>query len=146
MQVKRVVAMSVVVKDFEAARPFFEIYLGLHPVAGCARRYRVAGDAPEIELIEVCRARLDPTDPDYAGHHFRHFGFEVASLNGMIQHSLDHGVRVFQIDAEGNENEITRPGQDLSGMLEQVLFVRDPDNNLWEFAERGRSTPILFEK
>jgi catechol 2,3-dioxygenase-like lactoylglutathione lyase family enzyme len=146
MQVKRVVGMSVVVKDFEAARHFFEGYLGLHPVAGCSRTYRVAGDAPQIELIEVDQARLDPTDSDYAGHHFRHFGFEVASLDDMIQHSRDHGVRVFQVDAEGNEAEITRPGQDLSGMSEQVLFVRDPDNNLWEFAERGRSTPILFEK
>jgi hypothetical protein len=30
-------------------------------------------------------------------------------------------------------------------MPEEVLFLRDVDNNLWELVERGRSIQMLFE-
>jgi catechol 2,3-dioxygenase-like lactoylglutathione lyase family enzyme len=145
MEIRGVSAISVVVREFEAARDFYERYLNLSAVPDKPQRYRASDSGPEIQLIEVPEARLDPEDPRYAGHHFHHFGFEVQSLDDMIARSIAHGVRVFQIDATGQETEISRPGQDLSAMPEAVLFVRDRDNNLWEFAERGRSTAILFE-
>ena len=136
--------VQVVVNSIERSRYFFEEFLGLNGNGLNPISYSINGINLNIDIREIKDATADPNQP---GYHFRHIGFEVDSLEKLIDSAVAYGFSCFQMNEEdGSPIPIPNSQADLSKMPEEVIFIRDYDNNLWEFVERGRSLPMLFER
>jgi catechol 2,3-dioxygenase-like lactoylglutathione lyase family enzyme len=88
----------------------------------------------------------DPTVPDDEElfHYYRHTAFEVDDLREVCRRGVENGYLTFQMDIHGEESVIEASDAPLDFGLKTV-FVRDPDGNLWEFAQRGLSWEKLWE-
>jgi catechol 2,3-dioxygenase-like lactoylglutathione lyase family enzyme len=134
--------ICVIINDLDKSKKFYEGFLGLTPHGGVEGWYRVEGEGPTLHLIEIEDAGV-PSEEDMH-HYYRHFAFEVPSLRAVTARSLELGFSPFQMNTEGDEHEITSPDDDLTFGI-RTVFVRDPDNNLWEFVQKGYSWNMLWE-
>lgn len=133
--------ICIIINDLEKSKKFYEEFLGLIPHGEVGGWYKVEGNGPTVHLIEIEDAGV-PSEEDMH-HYYRHFAFEVSSLESAAKKALELGFHPFQMDTEGEEHEITSPEDDLSFGIKTV-FVRDPDNNLWEFVQKGHSWEMLW--
>ncbi|MFC1750833.1 VOC family protein [Pseudomonadota bacterium] len=136
-------SVQVIVADLEKSRHFFEDFLMLENTGSNPACYHFGEIGPDIYLKEIPDAVADPNQP---GYHFRHIGFEVERLEQLIDRSVNFGFDCFQMNHDGTTIPVPNSKSDLSKMPEEVIFIRDFDNNLWEFVEKDRSLPMLFER
>lgn len=134
--------ICVIIKDKERSKKFYEDFLELSQHSEEENWYKVEGNGPTIHLIEIDEAEV-PSEEDMH-HYYRHFAFEVSSLKSVSSRALESGFHPFQMDTEGEEHEITSTDDDLNFGIKTV-FVRDPDNNLWEFVQKGHSWEMLWK-
>lgn len=134
--------ICVIINDLEKSRKFYEDFLGLVPHGEVEGWYKAEGNGPVLHLIEIEDAGVPPEEDMH--HYYRHFAFEVSSLEDVANRALELRFNPFQMDTEGEEHEITSPSDDLSFGIKTV-FVRDPDNNLWEFVKKGHSWEMLWK-
>ncbi len=143
MEIIRFDSVLVVVANLQKSRRFFEAFLMLKNTGVNMDCYCLEGDSPDIYVKEIKDAVVDLDQP---GYHFRHLGFEVDKLENLIDRAVEFGFECFQMAYDGTVIPVPDSNSDLGRMPEQVIFIRDYDNNLWEFVERGRSLPMLFER
>lgn len=67
---------------------------------------------------------------------FQHVALQVPDLRAVLAVLIDEGVRVFQVDFQGNE-KILDSSFDPIDFGVGSLFVHDPDGNLVEFMQLG---------
>ena len=134
--------ICVIIKNIEKSKIFYEEFLGLSPHGEIGGWYKVEGNGPTLHLIEIEDAEI-PSEEDMH-HYYRHFAFEVPSLNAVSSKALELGLHPFQMDSEGEEHDIMSTEDDLNFGIKTV-FVRDPDNNLWEFVQKGHSWEMLWK-
>ena len=140
--------VSLRVTDLDRARAFYTGILGLapHPQKtnwlgagqGCLIHLMTptlddAGGAPAPDDTPA-PARTDPARTDPA----RHVALEVASLEEAVAALLKGGARPYQATVDQKSfRAIATADQPLDFGIGTV-FVRDPDDNVIEFVQRGR--------
>jgi catechol 2,3-dioxygenase-like lactoylglutathione lyase family enzyme len=78
----------------------------------------------------------DKSTADPPHHAYRHVALQVPDLRTVLGVLLTGGVRVLQVDFEGNQREVTSNDDPLDFGVGS-LFVHDPDGNLIEFLQLG---------
>jgi catechol 2,3-dioxygenase-like lactoylglutathione lyase family enzyme len=132
--------LSVVSKDLAKYRAFAKGLLQLkqHPKHS---GWFVAKDRSiQLHVIEI---EDTASDMDDMHHYYRHSAIEVSDLAAVLKRARKLRLKPFQMDENGEEKRI-KPGSTKLDFGLRTLFVRDPDDNLWEFVQPGRSWPALF--
>jgi catechol 2,3-dioxygenase-like lactoylglutathione lyase family enzyme len=142
MKIKAVNHICVVATDLDKTRGFLENLIGCTPHPAMESWFRIPDQETTIHVIDIEDA--DVPSEDELFHYYRHTAFEVDDLREICNRALTHGYVAFQMDVEGEEEIIENPDSALNFGLKTV-FVRDPDGNLWEFAQRGHSWDKLWE-
>lgn len=126
--------VSLRVTDLDRARAFYTGVLGLKPHPQKTNWLGVGQGC----LIHLMTPALDdagttpPTDPA------RHVALEVASLEEAVAALLKGGLRPYQATVDQKSfRDVTSADQPLDFGIGTV-FVRDPDDNVIEFVQRGR--------
>ncbi|MEO8649845.1 MAG: VOC family protein [Acidobacteriota bacterium] len=142
MEIKAVNHICVVVRNLDKTRGFLENIIGCKQHAAMESWFRIPDQETTIHLIDIEDADV-PSEDDLF-HYYRHAALEVDDIKEISRRALTHGYPAFQMDVEGEEENIDSPDASLNFGLKTV-FVRDPDGNLWEFAQRGHSWDKLWE-
>lgn len=140
MTVKAINHVSLVCRDYDAMARFLQAVLQCEPHSR-EGWFRIPGCPTVIHVISIEDAEL-PSESEMF-HYYTHNAFEVDDLHAVVGRALDGGYTVFQMDNEGEEKQIKRRKDPLSFGIKTV-FVRDSDNNLWEFVAQGHSWDELF--
>lgn len=140
MELKALNHICVIVKDMERSRAFYESFLELSAHPRVEGWYRTSA-GPVLHLIAIDEAER-PGEDDWH-HYYRHFAFEVEDLRRVVKRALAHELQCFMMDTEGEEHYIKVDTDPLSFGI-RTLFIRDPDDNLWEFVQRGHSWSELW--
>lgn len=133
--------ISIVARDLKSTKRFLCDILGYKQHHEVESWFINPDGGPSIHVIELDDAEV-PSEEDMF-HYYTHFAFETSSLVKLLKKVLKAKHRAFQMDMEGNEREVTSVSDDLSFGL-KTLFVQDPDNNLWEFLQKGHSLPEFW--
>jgi catechol 2,3-dioxygenase-like lactoylglutathione lyase family enzyme len=123
--------VGLVVKDLQVAEQFYANVLGL-PRHHARANWFVLNSTSTLHLIPLA----DPSAAEPPHHAYRHVALQVDDLRAVLRVLLAGGVRVFQADFQGGEQEVTK-GDDPIDFGVGTLFVRDPDGNLIEFLQLG---------
>ncbi len=123
--------VGLVVKDWGVAEGFYAGLLGFERVPGRPGWLRLNA-TNAVHLIP-----LGSGESEHPHHRYRHFALQVADLRPVLGLLLDHGVRAFQIDLQGNERAVAAKDDPLD-FGTGSLFVLDPDGNMIEFLQLGR--------
>jgi catechol 2,3-dioxygenase-like lactoylglutathione lyase family enzyme len=123
--------VGLVVKDLAAADQFYNGVLGL-PRHHVRPNWFVLNATSTLHLIPLA----DPSAAEPPHHAYRHVALQVDDLRAVLGVLLANGVRVFQADFQGGEQEVTAPDDPIDFGV-GTLFVRDPDGNLIEFLQLG---------
>src|SRR5690606_35573127 len=121
---------GLVVKDRDVAKGFYVGVLGLEKVPGRPAWLKLNA-TNAIHLIP-----LGSGLPEHPHHRYRHVALQTTDLRAVLNLLLDHGIRVFQSDFQGNERTITEHDSPLD-FGTGSLFVLDPDSNTLEFLQLG---------
>jgi catechol 2,3-dioxygenase-like lactoylglutathione lyase family enzyme len=123
--------VGLVVSDLRAAERFYVDILGLrpHPIRPS---WLVLNGTSTLHLIPLA----DKSTADPPHHAYRHVALQVPDLRTVLGVLLTGGVRVLQVDFEGNQREVTSNDDPLDFGVGS-LFVHDPDGNLIEFLQLG---------
>jgi catechol 2,3-dioxygenase-like lactoylglutathione lyase family enzyme len=123
--------VGLVVRDKDAAERFYIDVLGLqrHHVRPS---WLLLNAASTLHLIHLPAVAVDNSHH----HMFQHVALQVPDLRAVLHLLLDHDVRVFQIDFQGNAKDLTSRDDSLDFGVGS-LFVHDPDGNVIEFLQLG---------
>jgi len=126
--------VSLRVSDLDQARRFYTGMLGLQPHP---QRSTWLG-AGQGCLIHLMTPTLDDAKPNPPTDPARHVALEVASLEEAVTTLLKGGLRPYQATVDQKSfKEVVSVDQPLDFGIGTV-FVRDPDDNVIEFVQRGR--------
>jgi catechol 2,3-dioxygenase-like lactoylglutathione lyase family enzyme len=128
--------ISIVSTNFNRVKLFLETILEYEQHHDVESWFVGTESSPTIHVIEIEDAEI-PSDDDMF-HYYRHFALEVSSLKKILNKALSSGYKAFQMDMEGNEREVNATDDKLDFGI-KTLFIRDEDNNLWEFLEKNHS-------
>lgn len=142
MEIHAVNHVCVIATNLAKTGEFLKNMMGCTQHPAMDSWFRIPGQGTTVHVIDLEDAVV-PIDEDLF-HYYRHTAFEVSDLKEICTRALEHGYLAFQMDVEGEEQIIERPGASLDFGLKTV-FVRDPDGNLWEFVQRGLSWDKLWE-
>jgi len=117
----------------------------LKAVLGCVEHnhsgwFRLPGCSTLVHVIEIDDAER-PSDEEMF-HYYNHNALEVDDIRKLTQRCISGGYAAFQMDNKGEESPIDGASDLTFGL--RTVFVRDPDGNLWEFAQRGFSLEELW--
>jgi catechol 2,3-dioxygenase-like lactoylglutathione lyase family enzyme len=124
--------VALVVRDIEAAERMYAGTLGLRRHDDVNSWFVLNGQST-LHLIEIPEAVNDQS----LYQQVQHVAFQVSDLDEVLRVLLADGWKPFQMDDEGRERPVDRPGDPLD-FGNGTLFVYDPDGNLLEFLQRGR--------
>jgi catechol 2,3-dioxygenase-like lactoylglutathione lyase family enzyme len=130
-EVQQINHVGIVVRDRVAAERFYVDILGFEPLTERPWWLRV-NDRSTIHLIHLEKAEAD----DSLRRRYQHFALQVEDLRAVLEVLLEGGVRVFQVDFQGNEQVLTATEEAIDFGVGS-LFVHDPDGNLVEFMQLG---------
>jgi len=136
MNIVKINHLTVVVKNFEKACQFYEGFLGCTHHKEIDSWFYIPGTEHLLHVIDIEDAEV-PSDEDMF-HYYTHFALEVQNLRKVLEKAILLNLTVFQMDSEGEEHQIQSIQDDLSFGI-KTLFIRDYDNNLWEFIQKGFS-------
>jgi catechol 2,3-dioxygenase-like lactoylglutathione lyase family enzyme len=124
--------VCLVVKDREASEKF---YVGIF---GLERHHKiptwfVLNEQSTVHLVHIPEAEADNS----LYHEIQHFALQVPDLYEIVDLLLEHNLKPFQMDFEGNTKEVKSLDDPLDFGI-GTLFVYDPDGNLVEFVQIGR--------
>ncbi|MGD9560930.1 MAG: VOC family protein [Pyrinomonadaceae bacterium] len=142
MEIKAVNHICVVATNLDKTRRFLETMIGCTQHPAMDSWFRIPDQETTIHVIDIEDA--DAPNEDDLFHYYRHAAFEVDDLKEICRRALTNKYVPFQMDVEGEEEIIDSPDSALDFGLKTV-FVKDPDGNLWEFAQRGHSWDKLWE-
>lgn len=132
LKVEMINHVGLVVRNIDAARRFYVHVLGLQP-HHARPSWLVLNATSTLHLIHIPEAA-----PDTASRHhaFRHFALQVPDLRAVLHLLLDHEMRPFQTDFQGNRQEVMSRDDPMDFGVGS-LFVPDPDGNTIEFLQLG---------
>lgn len=142
MEIQAINHVCVVATNLDKTKQFLERMLDCTPHSAMESWFRIPGSGTTIHVIDIDDA-IVPNEEELF-HYYRHTAFEVADLREICKRGVEHGYLTFQMDLHGEERIIDAKDAALDFGLKTV-FVRDPDGNLWEFAQRGLSWEKLWE-
>jgi len=123
--------VGIVVQDLPTSERFYIDVLGLQR-HHARPNWLVLNATSTLHLICIPGAVVG----DAAHLAYRHVALQVRDLRAVLQPLLIHGIRVVQLNFQGEERTITSPDDPLDFGVGS-LFVRDPDGNLIEFLQLG---------